>query len=92
MTTRATGAARRIAEFAFQLAERRNVKRKVTCVDKANIFKSYAFFRKVFCEVADRHPTIARQHTYIDAQALCLLRERDLDMAFAGLAELRRVG
>jgi 3-isopropylmalate dehydrogenase len=65
----------RIAEFAFQLAERRNLKRRVTCVDKANIFKSYAFFRKVFDEVAARHPTIAKQHTYIDAQALFLVQK-----------------
>ncbi len=33
----------RVCDFAFRLA-----RRKVTCVDKANIFKSYAFFRKVF--------------------------------------------
>ena len=63
----------RICEFAFQLAESR--RRKVTCVDKANIFKSYAFFRKVFDEVAARHPTIAKQHTYIDAQALFLVQK-----------------
>ena len=65
----------RIAEFAFQLAEQRmRPMPKVTCVDKANIFKSYAFFRKVFDEVAARHPAIARQHTYIDAQALYLVQ------------------
>jgi 3-isopropylmalate dehydrogenase len=62
----------RICEFAFRLAESR--RQKVTCVDKANIFKSYAFFRKVFDEVAARHPTVARQHTYIDAQALFLVQ------------------
>ena len=81
----------RICEFAFRLAEQRprapltpgpspargegsNV-RKVTCVDKANIFKSYAFFRKVFDEVAAKHPAIASQHTYIDAQALFLVQK-----------------
>ena len=79
----------RICEFAFQLAESRRNRlpsplageglgvrgsTKVTCVDKANIFKSYAFFRKVFDEVAARHPTIAKQHTYIDAQALFLVQ------------------
>ncbi len=63
----------RICEFAFQLAEQRT-KHKVTCVDKANIFKSYAFFRKVFDEVAARHPSIAKQHAYIDAQALYLVQ------------------
>ncbi|MSQ92920.1 MAG: isocitrate/isopropylmalate dehydrogenase family protein [Gemmataceae bacterium] len=63
----------RISEFAFQLAQSR--RQKVTCVDKANIFKSYAFFRRVFDEVAAKHPTIAKQHTYIDAQALFLVQK-----------------
>ncbi len=62
----------RICEFAFQLAENR--RRNVTCVDKANIFKSYAFFRKVFDEIAAKHPTIAKRHAYIDAQALYLVQ------------------
>ncbi len=62
----------RISEFAFQLAKSR--RKHVTCVDKANIFKSYAYFRKVFDEVGARHPDIARQHTYIDAQALFLVQ------------------
>ena len=55
----------RICEFAFRLARLR----KVTCVDKANIFKSYAFFRKVFDEVAGRHPAIATERVYVDAHA-----------------------
>jgi 3-isopropylmalate dehydrogenase len=70
---------RRICEFAFRLAlDRPRVKgdgeRKVTCVDKANIFKSYAFFRKVFDEVAAAYPHIKKQHAYIDAQALWLVQ------------------
>jgi len=49
-------------------------RRKVTCVDKANIFKSYAFFRKVFDETARDYPDIATDRTYIDAQALFLVQ------------------
>ncbi len=63
----------RISEFAFQLAEGR--RQHVTCVDKANIFKSFAFFRKIFDEVGARHPNVARQHAYIDAQALHLVQK-----------------
>jgi 3-isopropylmalate dehydrogenase len=43
-------------------------------VDKANIFRSFAFFRKVFNEVAAEHPDVRREHTYIDAQALFLVQ------------------
>src|SRR5262245_45636336 len=65
----------RIVEFAFRLAERRkgrplDGKKMVTCVDKANIFRSFAFFRKVFFEVAGRHPGIAADAAYVDAMSL----------------------
>lgn len=70
---------RRVCEYAFGLAHGRvrrsqSAVKKVTCVDKANIFKSFAFFRKVFAEVASRHPDIANERTYIDAQALYLVQ------------------
>lgn len=67
----------RVAEFAFRLAARRRARGRpgaVTCVDKANVFRSMAFFRKVFDEVAARHPQIAARHHYIDATALDLVR------------------
>ncbi len=64
---------RRICEFAFRLAQQRGHLQKVTCVDKANIFKSYAFFRKIFDEVARDFPQIQAEHAYIDAQALYLV-------------------
>src|SRR5262249_17973279 len=60
---------RRVCEFAFRLARERrraapDAPRKVTCVDKANIFKSFAFFRKVFDAVAAANPDIASERTY----------------------------
>lgn len=69
----------RICDFAFRLSLERpravhGSARKVTCVDKANIFRSYAFFRKVFDEVAARYPDVAAGHAYIDAQALYLVQ------------------
>ena len=45
----------RVHEFAFRLAERRKSRGRpgrVTCVDKANVFLSMAFFRRIFEEVA----------------------------------------
>jgi len=68
---------RRVAEFAFRLAVQRQQGRRparVTCVDKANIFKSYAFFRKIFDEVAAEYPQVEAEHAYIDAQALYLVQ------------------
>jgi 3-isopropylmalate dehydrogenase len=54
--------------------KRRGRPGRVTCVDKANVFVSMAFFRKVFDEVAARHPDIEARHNYIDATALDLVR------------------
>jgi 3-isopropylmalate dehydrogenase len=66
-----------LAEFAFALARRRKGrggKGMVTLVDKANVFGSFAYMRKVFDGVAARHPDIAARHQYVDAMALDLVR------------------
>lgn len=65
----------RIVDFAFRLARKRNGRpidgrRRVTCVDKANIFRSFAFFRKVFFEVSARYPEIDADAVYVDAMSL----------------------
>jgi len=69
----------RISRFAFELSTRRSGRpldgqRLVTCVDKANIFKSFAFFRKVFDEVAADYPDIAVEHQYVDAASMLMLQ------------------
>jgi 3-isopropylmalate dehydrogenase len=69
----------RIVEYAFRLAARRKGRpldgqRIVTCVDKANIFRSFAFFRKVFFEIAARHPTIRAEAVYVDAMSFYLVQ------------------
>jgi 3-isopropylmalate dehydrogenase len=46
----------------------------VTCVDKANVFRSMAFFRKIFDERAGKFPKLRAAHHYIDATALDLVR------------------
>lgn len=64
-------------DFAFDLARRRKTrggKGRVTCVDKANVFRAFAFFRKIFDERAALNTDIAADHNYVDAQALFLIR------------------
>jgi 3-isopropylmalate dehydrogenase len=68
----------RLFDFAFRLAARRQArggKGRVTCVDKANVFASMAFFRKVFDERAEGFPGIRADHHYVDALALDLVRK-----------------
>jgi 3-isopropylmalate dehydrogenase len=67
----------RVVDFAFRLAERRHARggsRRVTCVDKANVMTSMAFFRKVFDERRERFPHITADHMHVDAAALNLVR------------------
>ena len=67
----------RVVDFAFRLAEQRKKSGGpglVTCVDKANAFKSYAFFRKVFDERAARFPAIRTGRAYVDAFAMDMVR------------------
>lgn len=68
----------RVVDFAFRLAERRHTQgepRRVTCVDKANVMTSMAFFRKVFDERRRQFPHIAADHLHVDAAALNLVRQ-----------------
>jgi 3-isopropylmalate dehydrogenase len=72
----------RITRAAFELARRRNGalrdgKRRVTLCDKANVLRSYAFFRKVFNEVAVSYPDIETDYAYVDAMTVHLVERPD---------------
>ena len=67
---------RRIAETAFDLAERR--RRKVTVVTKVNVLKvSDGLFLKQVRQVADAHPGVELNEVLIDAMAALLVRTPD---------------
>src|SRR6202021_2315428 len=74
----------RLFEFSFRLAERRKARGKpggLTCVDKANVFKAFAFFREMFDEAARRHPDVRTDRLYVDAcSALLVKRPWDFDV------------
>ncbi|MBN1685652.1 MAG: isocitrate/isopropylmalate dehydrogenase family protein [Spirochaetales bacterium] len=68
----------RIARMAFELARKRNGapadgKRRVTVCDKANVLRSYAFFRKVCAGVAKEYPDVEVEYTYVDALSAFLV-------------------
>ena len=69
----------RICRRAFELARRRHGAprdgvRRVTLVDKANVLKSYAFFRALFDEVAADYPDVQAEHAYVDAMTMYLVQ------------------
>jgi 3-isopropylmalate dehydrogenase len=67
----------RLFEFSYRLAERRKARGrpgKLACVDKANAFKAYAFFRQIFDECAARHASVTTERLYVDACSAMLVR------------------
>lgn len=75
MITRAT--TEKLHHFGFKLAQKRKARGKagrLTCVDKANVFASQAFFRKIYDEIAPQYSDVETGYNYVDAQALNLIR------------------
>lgn len=69
----------KLFKFAFQLAQdRKDTGRgpgRVTCVDKANVFRAFAFFRGIFDQEAAKHPGLVADHAYVDATALWMVQK-----------------
>lgn len=66
-------ASQRIAEYAFDLAERR--KKRVVAVHKSNVLrKTDALFAAVCHEVSKKHPNVELTDMYVDAAAMNLIR------------------
>ncbi len=65
----------RIIRYAFETARRRNGHKRVTCVDKSNVLRSFAFFRAIFREIAQEYPDIEPDYLYVDAAAQALVLE-----------------
>jgi 3-isopropylmalate dehydrogenase len=66
----------RVCDFALRLARERKAsggRGHVTNVDKANVFASIAFWRRVFTERAAAFPDLTVEHAYVDAMALNLV-------------------
>ncbi len=70
----------RLFDYAFQLAQKRagrvsDGKKMVTCSAKWNVFRSFAFFKDIFDEVADKYEgRVARDYAIIDALTLWMVQ------------------
>jgi len=72
----------RIVRKAFELSRQRDGalmdgKRRVTCCDKANVLRSYAFFRSVFDDVARDYPDVETDYAYADAIMVHMVKRPD---------------
>jgi len=71
----------RVARYAFELARRRNGKRLVSSVDKANVLETSQLWREVVTEVAAGYPDVRLEHVLVDNAAMALIRRpNELDV------------
>ena len=66
----------RLFDFSLQLAQRRKARggKGLTCVDKANAFKAFAFFRQIFDE-AEKLRRRETSRLYVDACSAMLVQQ-----------------
>ena len=72
--TRAT--TRKVCDYAFRLGVERKAQGhpgRVTSVDKANVFRAFAFWRDIFDGVGAGYPDLTADHAYVDAMALYMV-------------------
>jgi len=66
----------RIARKAFEVARKRNGKKRVTAIHKANVMKvTCGLFAKTCREVAKEYPDITFNEQYVDAASMRLIKE-----------------
>lgn len=66
--------AERAIRYAFELARKRNKKKKVTLIDKANAIRAMDLWTRTFEEVGEEYPDIERDHAYIDAACMWMVK------------------
>ena len=64
----------RVIRYAFELARKRNKAKKLTLVDKANAVRAMDLWTRTFAEVGAEYPDIAREHNYIDAACMYVVK------------------
>src|SRR4030095_5104719 len=65
----------RVIRYAFELARKRAKNHKLTLIDKANAIRAMDLWTRTFAEVGAEYPDIARDHQYIDAACMYVVRD-----------------
>ena len=67
----------RIIRYAYKLTRKRNGKKRLTLVDKANAVTSHDLWRRVFAEVGKEYPDIEQDSAYVDAACMWIVAKPD---------------
>lgn len=64
----------RCIRYAFEACRKRNKAKKLTLVDKANAIRAQDLWTRVFEEVGQEYPDIERDHAYVDAACMWMIK------------------
>ena len=64
----------RVVRFAYQLCRKRNKKKRLMLVDKANAIRAQEIWTRVFKEVGEEFPDIEQDHSYVDAACMWMVK------------------
>jgi 3-isopropylmalate dehydrogenase len=74
----------RVIRYAYELCRKRNNKKRLTLVDKANAVRAQDIWTRTFAEVGKEFPEIEQDHAYVDATCMWMLKNPDhFDVAVA---------
>lgn len=75
----------RVIRYAFNLTRKRNKRRKLTLIDKANALPAQELWTRCFEEVGGEFEDIERDHAYIDAACMWMVKNPEwFDVAVTG--------
>ena len=64
----------RVLRYSFELCRRRGRRKKLTMIDKANAIAAMDLWTRAFEEVGRDYPDVEREHAYIDAACMWLVK------------------
>ncbi len=65
----------RVIRYAYEYCRKRNDKKLLTLVDKANAVRAQDIWTRVFAEVGKEYPDIKQDHGYVDATCMWFLKQ-----------------
>jgi len=64
----------RIIRYAYELCKKRNKRRRLTLIDKANAVRAHDLWARLMVEVGKDYPEVEQDHAYIDAACMWMVK------------------